>query len=1071
MRTLSSSVLLLSSLFLLRSASHGQPTVPFVPDPNTMALWHLNETVTGVANDTAQFHNHASSIGTTVEPGRFGNARGFNGFNQYLFVADPPNGSLDFGMNQSFTVEAWFKTSSPNLQVMVRKGIAPFAGYNLQMNNGRVQAMIGNREDSHYPDTILILTSTQRYDDGLWHHTALVRNRAIGRMALLVDGQLAAQPINDFLGFSLETGRPVTIGRWEVETMPLYFVGSIDEVRVSNTARYEIPAGSFSDTVAVWHYDETSGNNVFDSSPYGNHGSATGTTIVPGRFGHARSFSGSYNYVYVPYPGTSSMNFGPSQSFTIRAWFNTTQTDTGEIIRRGLAPVPGFALRILDGHVQGIVGNREDGFPPDTLLRINSTRSDYNDGQWHVATLVRDRSVGRIYLYVDDQLAAPPMNDNFPYPLSNDRPLTMGAWENFVRPTFYNGLLDEVSIMKGARHPVVVASDTLAWYRFDETSGTNVGDSSPYGNHGNAYGTTIVSGVSGNARNFSGSYSYVYIPSPLSLNFDTTQSFTIEAWFRTMQQNVGEIVRRGLAPLPGFALRIFNGKVQGIIGNREDGQSPDTLLRITSTQSYNDGAWHQVRLVRDRSLGKLFLYVDGVLATTPLNDPIPFALYNTRPLTIGCWENFAVPTFFNGMIDEVRIQRGAQHPSTAPDIEVTPADGDFGLINIGSASTLPITVRNLSVFDTLRVTGVASNNPVFTVNQTAFIISPNSSHMLEIAYTPVAAGVDTGSVVISSNDPDEPLVYVHLRGRGFFLEASPMISSIRDIPDDQGKQVRVIWYRSIYDGVAESLHVNQYSLWRKVALATDLWDFIVTVPAVQFPQYSYVAPTLYDSTAFSGIRWSVFRVAAHSQTGQIFFSAPDSGYSVDNLRPNQPSNVIASLGQERVTLTWDQPPDPDILEFAVYRSRVSNFVPSESNRIGVPRSNIFVDHNIAGSNHWYYRIAAFDSSGNQSAFSEEVVVVLTGIEQAPPTSFALLQNFPNPFNPSTLIRYEVPQPSRVTIQVYDMLGREVATLLDEQLPAGRHSVRWNADGFSSGVYMYRMQAGGFTASRKLVLMK
>ena len=88
-----------------------------------------------------------------------------------------------------------------------------------------------------------------------------------------------------------------------------------------------------------------------------------------------------------------------------------------------------------------------------------------------------------------------------------------------------------------------------------------------------------------------------------------------------------------------------------------------------------------------------------------------------------------------------------------------------------------------------------------------------------------------------------------------------------------------------------------------------------------------------------------------------------------------------------------------------------------------------------------------------------------------PKVFALYQNFPNPFNPATTIRYDVPKATHVTIKVYDILGREVAVLVDKDQTAAAHSILWNAKEFASGVYMYRIIAGDFVSVRKLVLMK
>ena len=88
-----------------------------------------------------------------------------------------------------------------------------------------------------------------------------------------------------------------------------------------------------------------------------------------------------------------------------------------------------------------------------------------------------------------------------------------------------------------------------------------------------------------------------------------------------------------------------------------------------------------------------------------------------------------------------------------------------------------------------------------------------------------------------------------------------------------------------------------------------------------------------------------------------------------------------------------------------------------------------------------------------------------------PEKFALLQNYPNPFNPSTIITYNVPGRERVQIQVFDLLGNDIATLVDGMVDQGVHSVQWNASGIASGVYFYKMTAGRFVDTKRLILLR
>ncbi len=88
-----------------------------------------------------------------------------------------------------------------------------------------------------------------------------------------------------------------------------------------------------------------------------------------------------------------------------------------------------------------------------------------------------------------------------------------------------------------------------------------------------------------------------------------------------------------------------------------------------------------------------------------------------------------------------------------------------------------------------------------------------------------------------------------------------------------------------------------------------------------------------------------------------------------------------------------------------------------------------------------------------------------------PGRYALEQNYPNPFNPTTTIRYELPHEGRVTLKVYSVLGQEVMTLVNNEQPAGRYVVELNGQTLATGVYFYRLQAGDFVQTRKVILVK
>ena len=191
------------------------------------------------------------------------------------------------------------------------------------------------------------------------------------------------------------------------------------------------------------------------------------------------------------------------------------------------------------------------------------------------------------------------------------------------------------------------------------------------------------------------------------------------------------------------------------------------------------------------------------------------------------------------------------------------------------------------------------------------------------------------------------------------------------------------------------------------------------------------------------------------------------------------SEVIANSADVR--LKWITASEVNNFGFYVQRSLASdgefidlpdNFVPGSGSSL-VPKFYVWTDrHPLEGSS--LYRLKQVDLDGSvQFSYAIQVDTRSTpGADKtAGPEQFALRQNYPNPFNPTTAIRYQVPVASSVRLSVYDLLGREVAALVNEPKAPGSYEVRFDGSGLASGIYLYTLTSGRYVETRRLVLMR
>ncbi len=190
-----------------------------------------------------------------------------------------------------------------------------------------------------------------------------------------------------------------------------------------------------------------------------------------------------------------------------------------------------------------------------------------------------------------------------------------------------------------------------------------------------------------------------------------------------------------------------------------------------------------------------------------------------------------------------------------------------------------------------------------------------------------------------------------------------------------------------------------------------------------------------------------------------------------NVTPVEMTTFTSSVGANGITLNWSTATELNNNGFEIEKSTDGQnfykigFVKGAGTTTETQDYSYFDKLNVSGQATFYYRLKQMDFDG-ASQYSNTLTVIYDM-----PRNFTLSQNYPNPFNPATTINYSVAKETNVSIKVYDLMGREVATLVNEKKEPGNYEVNFNALNLASGIYFYRMNAGAFTSVKKMSVLK
>jgi Putative metal-binding motif/FlgD Ig-like domain len=310
------------------------------------------------------------------------------------------------------------------------------------------------------------------------------------------------------------------------------------------------------------------------------------------------------------------------------------------------------------------------------------------------------------------------------------------------------------------------------------------------------------------------------------------------------------------------------------------------------------------------------------------------------------------------------------------------------------------------------------------------------------------------------------------------------ILDVADVGNDQGGQLRLTWRRHSDDQLGVGDEITAYDVYRRIdafksasgnkAWPPGDWDFIKQVPASGEDSYNTVAPALCDSTD-AGVCWSVYFLRARTASTYVFHDTPaDSGYSIDNLAPAPPLNLTAAYHAAGVDLNWADSEAEDFDYFRIYRAADPDFAP-EPGLIVQTTSGTAWNDPVAGAWSYHYKITAVDFSGNESQAA--VAQSTSGVDTPALTGRLVMHaNVPNPFNPSTTFRFELPGDQHVRLEIYALSGRRVKTLVDGTRSKGLNRVVWDGRGndgqkVASGSYICRLDSGGRVLTQRVSMLK
>ncbi len=581
-------------------------------------------------------------------------------------------------------------------------------------------------------------------------------------------------------------------------------------------------------------------------------------------------------------------------------------------------------------------------------------------------------------------------------------------------------------------------------------------------------GAIYSSGKVDQAFSFDGVNDYIEVPNASSLNFGTGD-FSIDAWVLTAGNTGTHVLldKRDLSSgYLGYEVFVSAGKI-GL--QLDDGN----YTNFGSNAQIANNQWHHIAITVERAnTTGIKFYVDGVIISTGNPTVRTGSLTNTKPLRFGGLPNDV--GFFNGKIDELELFNRALDSS-----EVS------AMFNAGSAGKCKPSCPTVSHIYDLDI------SPRWNL---VSLPAQISSSLIQNVFP---NAISMGFTFNGSYSPSDSLK----SGKGYWLKFPVVVDRQKIVGTMKCQDTETLeagWNligAPGWQATAESLKTTPAGI-----ITSQFYEFNngYQATSVLEPGKGYWIKTSNAGT----IEFSESQSLAKTQDNNAISSAVEKLNSLiltDSLGNHQTLYFGSTVGQNFNSEYYSLPPIPPdgVFDVRFSSQKMVEVYPQKPLEVGyrINLRNIAyplkIAWNISGNSGDYF-LANANRDPNQTVIplkgitgsntiesvNGSTLLLIINTARSIPSEFALKQCYPNPFNPTTSIRYQLPMSGKVMLKIYNVLGQEVKTLVDEMQDAGFKSVEWNANEVASGVYFYRITVQGdgatsstFTDQKKMLLIK